>query len=199
MVKLVFLYIFTTSCLFLDGLKTINLATAKKLKTKSISVTPGCKVCPSCNIKIFTDKNTTEPSEEDEPMQTNENCEKLETDIAINSGRCSLNSTLLELEVSPFKTHAVASHSLITHGKKKLQQCMEKLSEKQKYIQEKVATVLDIDSSHFDISTDHALTEESNKIKANDLDRLMNLIKEKMETSNRPEIIKLLTLVPLSW
>ena len=40
---------------------------------------------------------------------------------------------------------------------------------------------------------------KTNETKANDLDWLLNLIKEKMLKSSRSEKITLLTLVPLSW
>ena len=113
--------------------------------------------------------------------------------------RCSLNSTLLEINVSPFKTHAIAAHSLITHVKKKLQQCLESFSEKQTDIRDKVETVLDIESRQLESSYDNQSPDKLLERKADDLDRLLSLIKEKMIISNRPEKIKLLTLVPLSW
>ena len=49
-------------------------------------------------------------------------------------------------------------------------------------------------SNNYDNESPDKLLES----KADDLDRLLN-IEEKMLISNRPEKIKLLTLVPLSW
>ena len=179
---------------FSGGLQVVNLKTAKKLKAKSINVTPGFKVCPACNIKLYNIDEI-----EDELTIDNEDICEIETDITIDSERCSLNYTLSEINVSPFKTRAIAAHSLITHGKKKLQQCLESFSEKQIDIRDKVATVLDIESRQLEINYDNESPDKLLERKADDLDRLLNLIKEKMLISNRPEKIKLLTLLPLSW
>ena len=58
---------------------------------------------------------------------------------------------------------------------------------------------MDIESRQLEISSDNESPDKLLEKKADDLDRLLNLIKEKMIISNRPEKIKLLTLVPISW
>ena len=121
-----------------------------------------------------------------------------ETTISTDTLGSSLNSTLKNMEVSPFKTHAVASHSLIQHGRKKLQQSKVAFNKKQDTMKSSIANLLEIEDNALNTSSDGEADKDM-KTKANDLDRLMSLLKEKINISKRSDKIQLLTLVPTSW
>ncbi|KAG1664226.1 Protein YIPF6 [Nymphon striatum] len=87
--------------------------------------------------------------------------------------------------------HAVASHSRVSHSKKKLLQV-------QQTLQTKIATTLHVDPEHVSESIE---TESAEDVitKARDMDILIEKIKEKMTIANRNQKTQLLTLIPLSY
>ena len=65
----------------------------------------------------------------------------------------------------------------------------------------KLATILNVQQSEL-ASTDNSIevdSEQDMNQKANDLDKLVVLIKEKLNVSNKREKIQILTLKPESW
>ena len=105
-----------------------------------------------------------------------------------------LNKTLHDMELSPFTMHAVPDHSIIKHAKKKMKQAKSKHEETQMYLKQKLARVLPGINDLNDTSSEEELSKKV-KQKAEDMDRLMKLLKDKMNISNRPQKIQLLTLV----
>ena len=67
-----------------------------------------------------------------------------------------MNSTLNELELTPFKVHAVPENIKIAHGKRKLAQVNNKVSKK-------LAAILNVQQSELE-STDTQLRLTQNKI-----------------------------------
>ena len=105
-----------------------------------------------------------------------------------------MNSTLNELELTPFKVHAVPGYMKVAHGKRKLAQVNNKVSKR-------LATKLNVQQSELE-STDNSTefdSEQDINQKANDLDKLVELMKEKLKVSNKREKIQILTLKPESW
>ena len=94
------------------------------------------------------------------------------------------------MDISPLKLHSLPHHSRHIEGKRKLTQVKDKL-------ENSVAIALSIDQEILHEKRPD-LTADLNQ-KANDLDILMDLIKDKMSVSNREKKVQLLTLVPMSW
>ena len=170
------------------GLKEIKLSNAKDLVTRGFDVVPGQKLCPSCTIRMNETKN--DPIHAAEPDEAFE--EDFDKEVSCSSGKDSLDATLHELDVSPLKLHAVPKHSVVSHGKRKINQAHESLLKK-------VATVLDVDEEDLaPDDTEDAKTTEI-KLKVQDLDHLIYLMKEKLKVANRRQRIQILTLTPNSW
>ena len=104
-----------------------------------------------------------------------------------------MNSTLNKLELTPFKVDAVPGHTKVAQGKWKLAHVNE--------MSERLATILDVQQSKLE-STENSIevdSEQDMNQKANDLDKLVELMKEKLKVSNKREKIQILTLIPESW
>ena len=64
-----------------------------------------------------------------------------------------------------------------------------------------LATILNVQQSELE-STVNSIEVDSDRVmnqKANDLDKLVELMKEKLKVSNKREKIQILTLTPESW
>ena len=104
-----------------------------------------------------------------------------------------MNSTLNKLELTSIKVHAVPGHMKVGHGKRKLAQINN--------VSKRLATILNVQQSELE-STDNSIevdSEQDMNQKANDLDKLFELIKEKLNVSNKREKIQILTLTPEYW
>ena len=105
-----------------------------------------------------------------------------------------MNSTLNELELTHFKVHAVPGNMKVPHGKRELPQVNNEVSKR-------LATILNVQQSELestDKSTEVDLEQDMNQ-KANDLDKIFELMKEKLKVSNKTEKIQILPLTPQSW
>ena len=103
-----------------------------------------------------------------------------------------MNSTLNKLELTSIKVHAVHGHMKVGHGKRKLAQINNEVSKR-------LATILNVQQSELE-STDNSIEvdlEQDMNQKANDLDKLVELMKEKLKVLR--EKIQILTLTPKSW
>ena len=90
------------------------------MKTFGIDLIPGNQLCPAGNNEL---NSRQKPVECDTDIISHVEPDFNEqTEIVINESREKLNSSLNEMELSPFKVHSIARHSLISHGKKKLKQ-----------------------------------------------------------------------------
>ena len=68
-------------------------------------------------------------------------------------------------------------------------------------VSKSLATILNVEQSELE-STDNSIevdSEQDMNQKANDLDKLVELMKEKLKVSNKREKIQILTLTPESW
>ena len=95
-----------------------------------------------------------------------------------------MNSTLNKLELTPFKVDAVPGHTKVAQGKWKLAHVNE--------MSERLATILDVQQSKLE-STENSIevdSEQDMNQKANDLDKLVELMKEKLKVSNKREKYK---------
>ena len=104
-----------------------------------------------------------------------------------------MNSTLNELELTTFKVHAVPGYMKVAHQKQKLAQVISEVSKR-------LATILNVQQSELD-STDNSIEVDSKhdmNQKANDLEKLVELMEEKLKVSNKREKTQILTLTPES-
>ena len=141
--------------------------------------------------------------EEPEETEMQEACEsdaELECDLSRELARESLDSSLVDMDVSPMKLHAVASHSKVSYGKRKLKQVQAKLKEQEASLQKKVAEVIDVMPEDVDVKDkDQHQNIKVIQQKAEDLDVLVQLMKDKLNVSNRQRKIQILTIAPRSW
>ena len=104
------------------------------------------------------------------------------------------------MDIRPIKLHAVASHSKVQYGKRKIHQVKGKLEEKRLSLQSQVAASLTVSTESLEEHKEH-LPENLEEMvqKSKDLDQLIFLMKEKLKTSNRTRKIQILTMIPPSW
>ncbi len=172
----------------------INLQLAKDMVSLgyTINVVPGYMLCPSCRVKINEMKAN--PMEADSSSDDGDQLSmEMEHEISVSSSKDSVNATLTKLDLLPFKLHGIAGTAKISHGKRKLKQANEALSRK-------VATALDVQEGDLMVAEPYegpSLNEIQEK--ADDLDHLVFLMKEKLKTSNRRRKLQILTLTPNTW
>ena len=148
-----------------------------------IYVIPGRKIYPTCEIECYckTEITNEEIDEPDYAFSSDDEVNNWNT----TENRDVMNSTLNELELTPFKVHAVPGHMKVAHGKWKLAQAKNEVSKR-------LATILNVQQSELE-TTDNSTevdSEQDMNQKANDLDKLVELIKEKLKVSNKREKYK---------
>ena len=105
-----------------------------------------------------------------------------------------MNSILNEIELILIKVHVVPGRMKVAHGKRKLAQVNNEVSKR-------LAAILNVQQSELesaDNSTEIDSKQDMNQRK-NYLDKLVELMKEKLKVSNKREKIQILTLIPESW
>ena len=123
----------------------------------------------------------------------------VELDSTDSENRSSLNSTLIEMDISPLKMHGIPQHSQISHGKKKIVQVKKKILHQEQNIQNQVASFCDVSPEQINRSKEEKDRNELVEEKAKDLDTLVSLMKQKLQISSRNTKIQILTMAPLSW
>ena len=142
----------------------------------------GWKICPTCKTECY---HKTEITNE----EIDESDYAFSSDDGVNNwnkteNRDVINSTLNELELTLFKVHAVPGHMKVAHGRRKLAQVNNDVSKR-------LATILNLQQSELE-STDNSIevvSEKGMNQKANYLDKLAELMKEKLRVSNNREKI----------
>ena len=155
-----------------------------------IYVIPGWKICPTCKIECYrkTEITNEEIDEPDYAFSSDDEVNNWNT----TENRDVMNSTLNELELTPFKVHAVPGHMKVAQGK---------LAQIKNEVSKRLATILNVQQSELEStvkSTKVDLEQDMNQ-KANDLDKIVELMKEKLKVSNKTEKIQILPLTPESW
>ena len=177
---------------FLGSLREIGLELAKLLCSIGKIVAPGQKLCPKCRIHGNSLESPPEClSLQEGIVEENDDGAILEQDVSLCMSRDSLNSTLSNIELSPIKVHSMQISTKLTYGKRKLDQIQE-------VVQQKMASVLNIDQNQLECSSSHSNLKEL-QTKADDLDYLVTCMKEKLKVANRKEKLQVLTLTPRSW
>ena len=115
-----------------------------------------------------------------------------DNEIYLNTRKESLNNTLNVFDISPVEVHSVATHSKPALGKKKLKQVED-------VITKKLVSVLKVDQTELKEEYVQNNIAAETQSKANDLDYLVDCMKDKIKISNRRTRLQILTLVPNSW
>jgi hypothetical protein len=181
------------------SLREITIDVARDMKEHGISVKPGEKLCPSCRMEVEKQKQTKDFETSCEGDDEYDDAEAMEQEITLEADKKELNVSFEEINVSPVKLHAIGEHSKVTYGKRKVSQLQNKLKEKHSRIKEKIANVLNVAPEEIECSEqENAISDEINN-KASDLDRIVELMKEKIQISPRKTKIQVLTMTPSSW
>ena len=138
-----------------------------------ISVISGWKICPTCKIEYYR-KTAITNEEIDEPDYAFSSDDEVNNSNTTHN-RDVMNSTLNGLELTPFKVHAIPGHMKVAHGKQKLTQVNNEVSKR-------LAKILNVQQSELE-STDNLIevdSEQDMNQKANDLDKLVELMQEKL-------------------
>lgn len=173
-----------TLCLeFSDKINTIPEVTNKAI--------PGQKICNACRQKIYKSQNISNANDEiEEHTDSFQNIRDVENILNKEKALEEINTCLTDIGESPLKLHAVSSHSKSSYAKRKLGSACSTLKTK-------VCKVLERD---FSPEKDNRKIPNNILEKANNMDRLVDLIKERLETPvTYRERIQLLTLAPTSW
>ena len=170
---------------------------AKDLYNNDYYVIPGQKLCPKCRLTYSKSKTDIDQIETND--SESDNMITYDKEIYLNTTKESLNNTLFrdsfelnELDISPVKVHSVVTHSKLALGKRKLKQVKD-------VITEKLVSVLMVDQTELTeeyVQNNIAVETQS---KANDLDYLVDCMKDKFKISNRRKRLQILTLVLNSW
>ncbi|GBN56232.1 hypothetical protein AVEN_160013-1 [Araneus ventricosus] len=152
---------------------------------KGFKVKPGQNLCASCRNKLLKIKQIDESN-----VQNSLNTEDEDHDVEFTPAELSqkrnviaeLNSSFHEIGCTPMKLHALGEHSRSFYGKVKLQRVHET-------VKEKIQNVLEVD-----------LPEEKNDMeksvikKSEDLDKLVDIIKNELSGTSRRKQIPMLTI-----
>ena len=142
-----------------------------------IYVIPGWKICPTCKIECYrkTEITNEEIDEPDYAFSSDDEVNNWNT----TENRDVMNSTLNELELTPFKVHAVPGHMKVAHGKRKLAQVNNE-------VPKRLVKILNGQQSELESTENSTEVEQEQDMnqKANDLDKLVELMKGKLKVSN---------------
>ena len=183
------------------GLREITLEVWSDFQKLSISIIPGHRMCPTCHTELSRRlKSFDEETDEAGMTDAYESDVELEQDLNSRLTRENLDSSLVDMDLSPMKLHAVASHSKVCYGKRKLKQVNAKLKEQEEGLQKKIAEVVHVVPEALQVrDEDHPKSMRAIQQKAEDLDVLVHLMKDKLKFLSRQRKVQLLTIVPHSW
>ena len=146
---------------------------AQQLKAKHFDVELGHMLCRQC---ITAYENIVNASSSDTEVE--------------ETPRKRLNKSLETVGVSPVNLHGALQHSRATSAKQKLDKVVDKYTST-------IAEAYNVSKDVLD--TSDSVFEESDEWKAAELERLHNVMREKLKTASYPEKIEILTLIPDKW
>ena len=110
-----------------------------------LKVIPGQKLCKRCHEKVPEKLKLLETPEK---STDSDNVDDLDfpdpVDIESNTSHSELNTSLVEVGVSPLKLHAVSTQSSVSHGKRKMEKVQMKQAEDTEVVMNKMAKSLDV-------------------------------------------------------
>ena len=194
---LTFLSCYAVACLCLHVLLTCNVSfqMAVSLRNKGIDVISGWKLCRNCyqKVKEGMDVHEDDLNNHDDNDCDDDDCEvnEFETSAQIEERRDMLNESFGVIGISPLKTHGVKKITKVKAAREKLERSFEKQKEMVKEIYHLP------DTSELETSSSTTVDKEM-KSKAANFDRLMFLMKEKLDDKSlkMSKKIQVLTMAP---
>lgn len=174
-------------------LRIITLEKAKYVKeNKDIILVPGKLLCSTCR-KLLNEATPTLDNEEIALLESDEASESELTNAKRVLEREKLNETLLGLDVTPLKLQSLSMQSKKKYAKKKFKMAKDQ-------VKKKLSFVLNVQESNDSSESDSTTQVNELKTKSEDLDHLVDAIKEKLKTNlTKREKIQILTITPKSW
>ena len=165
----------------------------QQLKAKHFDVELGHMLCRQCitAYENIVNASSSDTEVEETPMD--------DTDVDALDGaaykmyetpRKRLNKSLETVGVSPVNLHGALQHSRATSAKQKLDKVVDKYTST-------IAEAYNVSKDVLD--TSDSVFEQSDEWKAAELERLHNVMREKLKTASYPEKIEILTLIPDKW
>lgn len=161
------------------GTKEKSLSTAESLKEKYPSCIPGHQLCVSCILKAKNMMKNNEASDNEEFDKSFVSVDpEMEEDFLI------IHNSLIQNSVSPLVRHAQPKRQKILQARKEVDKITKNIESTFNAVGLPVGPKSPVPSTS---------SEES------DVSILMNELKTKLESSNYPEKIQILTLKPHLW
>ena len=182
------------------GLREITLDAWADFQSFSVSVIPGQKMCPTCQTELSRKLKYFDKESGEIGTPANGSDTELEHYLQYQLTREGLDLSLLDIDLSPLKLHAVASHSKVCYGRRKLRQVQAKLKEQEDSLHKKVAEAICVMPGDLEVREEDQL--HNMKViqqKAEELDVLVQSMKDKLRVSNTQRKIQILTIAPHSW
>ena len=179
----------------ISGQKKISVEMSLKAKSHNIVVKPGLKICINCKLRLNDQIKASEEKlhytsgSEDEARESYQHQKQL----------ADANSVLKEClekppSVSPMTMHSVSwDRDIRSTVKRKLYQVEQQQNAAKKRIAEELSQSLNIEP-------DTVQLESDDLVKSRGLDEIINMIKEKLSTTESfKSKVQLLTISPPSW
>ena len=164
---------------------------AKELKSKGYEVIPGQSLCRQC-VKKYDDIMTDDQTESEiEQIEVDVQQLESENDYSCETPKKKLNTSLDAMGVSPVCLHGVAQHSRASTARNKFSRAVELLKTS-------LSDAYDVNAEQLNNSDSGNVISELEQ-KASELDRLHQLMKDKLTNASHSEKIQILTLAPDSW
>ena len=180
------------------GQRNITVEMSLKAKKYEITVKPGLKVCINCRKELFARLNEAEKREEEQLLSSDTDDEaalqRFQREQAVSSANKALRN--VSCDISPINMHSVSwerKRSRESTVKRKMFQVKNKLDT----VKKRVTTNL---AESFDLEPDAIELHSDDKEKSQNLDEIINMVKEKLEsTESYRSKLQLLTISPPSW
>lgn len=173
-------------------LRAISLELSEKINNieECHKAVPGQKICDVCRDKVNKHEILHCSGQNSDPeVVSDEEINQLQSSISKQNTLEDLNTSFKSIGESPLKLHALSSHSKSAYAKRKIESASSNLKSK-------IVKVLETDYN----TDDEPQISNETETKAKDLDRLIELMKIKLNVTNKKrEQIQILTLVPASW
>ena len=175
-----------------QGTRRVTLEIANRLQAKGHEITPGMMLCRQCD-KCYQDlcEKSSELSSPEE-MDDDEDAPDDATYEHFETPRKRLNTTLGMVGVSPVNLHSVPQHSRTGSAKQKLEKVID-------VYKSSLAEAYNVKEDDICDNSDTMIDDSDIQFKSAELDRLHDLMREKLKIVPYPRKIQILTLVPDKW
>lgn len=174
------------------GAKRVSLFMAKELKKLGYNVSPGFMLCRQCS-KEYELLMSTEPEVETvDELESTVNVDATDDDFQqCVTPKRKANISLDTMDISPIVLHGVAQHSRVVCAKRKLDKAVD-------HLRSNLSGAYNVDIGELSVESSSVLDDEV-KQKSMELDRLHDMMKEKLINATTHEQIQIITLSPDSW